>query len=469
MNRQTPPIVLMLALLYAAAAPAAPCPSERTAETVAPGMKHLLLCRGEVAAATSYRILLGVFDRQFEADQMLDRLRKNGFSAVPDADGTVYRIVIPGISQRAEAEDMRTRLIDLGFSLSLEIQEIQNGLTHPEGPWRIHVLEVDPKRIEVRVAHAYDAAIGLETTETLARRRGALAAINGGYFLMTGLLAGDSQGALRIEGRLLSEPDRGRAAVGFYDRDGIVRTVFGRLGFRGEIRLAKGKVISVDGLNRQRGPSEIVLYTPEFHRTTLTSSEGAEVVIENGRITEIREGMGSSVIPSAGVVLSIGSERAQDVLPRLRRGETVSVETNLIPLLPDPEGDWEKTEYIVSGGPLLLWNGRRLEEPEKESVSKVFFLARHPRTAVGIRADGTLLFVTVDGRQPGESIGMSIPELTDLMLELGSLSAVNLDGGGSTTMVIDGRIVNSPSGSKGARRNADAILLYPRSELGIRN
>ena len=168
------------------------------------------------------------------------------------------------------------------------------------------------------------------------------------------------------------------------------------------------------------------------------------------------------MIPSNGMVLSIGSEQAQDVLLRLRRGETVSVETDLIPLLPDPEGEWRKTEYIVSGGPLLLWKGRRLEEPEKESVSRVFFLARHPRTAVGVRADGTLLFVTVDGRQPGESIGMSIPELTDLMLELGSLSAVNLDGGGSTTMVIDGRIVNSPSGSKGPRRNADAILLYPK-------
>ncbi len=462
MNRQIPSTVLILALLYAVAAPAAPCPSAQTAETPAPGLKHLVLDKGEVAAATSYRILLGVFDSQSEADGMLDRLQKDGFSAVPDADGTVYRIVIPGISQRAEAEDMRTRLIDRGFSLPLEIQEIQSGLTDPEGPWRINVLEVDPKRIEVRVAHAYDAAIGLETTAALALRRGALAAINGGYFRMTGLLAGDSQGALLIEGRLLSEPDRGRAAVGFYDRAGVVRTVFGRLGFRGEVRLAKGEAIPLDGLNRNRESSEIVLYTPEFHRTTLTSSEGAEVVIENGRIAEIRQGAGSSVIPSNGMVLSIGSERAQDVLPRLRHGETVSVETDLIPLLPDPEGEWRKTEYIVSGGPLLLWKGRRLEEPEKESVSRVFFLARHPRTAVGVRADGTLLFVTVDGRQPGESIGMSIPELTDLMLELGSLSAVNLDGGGSTTMVIDGRIVNSPSGSKGPRRNADAILIFPR-------
>jgi exopolysaccharide biosynthesis protein len=109
----------------------------------------------------------------------------------------------------------------------------------------------------------------------------------------------------------------------------------------------------------------------------------------------------------------------------------------------------------------LLWEGQRLEEPEKESISRVFFLARHPRTAVGIRADGTLLFVTVDGRRPDESVGMSLREMTDLMLELGCVSAINLDGGGSTTMVIDGKVVNRPSGGI-ARRNADGILLFPR-------
>jgi hypothetical protein len=456
------PAFIFLALSYAVAAVATPCPTPRTAETLAPGLKHLVLDKGEVATAASYRILIGVFDRQSEADQMFDRLQTNGFSVVADANGTDYRIVIPGFSHRAEAEDTRTRLIDRGFSLPLEVQEIQRDLAHPEGPWKIHILEVDPKKIEVRVAHAYDAAIGLETTAALADRRGALAAINGGYFRMEGLLAGDSRGALRIEGRLLSEPDRGRASVGFYDRDGIVRSVFGRLSFHGEVRLGDGEGIPFDGVNRHRGPSEIVLFTPEFHRTTLTSSEGTEVLIQNGHITEIRQGTGSSVIPSAGVVVSIGSERVQGVLPRIRRGATVSVQTELLPLLPDPEGDWQKAAFIVSGGPLLLRKGQRLEEPEKESISRVFFLARHPRTAVGVRADGTLLFVTVDGRRPEESVGMSIPELTDLMLELGSVSAINLDGGGSTTMVIEGRIVNRPSGSDGARRNADAILLYPK-------
>ncbi len=461
MHRKNFPIALILALSCAEPSQAAPLPPEPTTEMVAPGLKHFVYEKGEAATETSYRIVIGVFERQSDADQMLGRLQASGFSALLDADGSNYRILIPGFSLRTQAEDTRQQLVNLGFPFPLDIQETVQDLTHPAGPWKIHVLEADPKNIEIRVAHAYDAAIGLETTAELASRLGALAAINGGYFQMEGLLAGDSLGALRIDGRLLSEPDRGRASVGFFDRDGGVKVVFGRLGFRGQVRLTNEDGILLNGVNRRRKASEIVLYTPEFHRTTLTPSQGAEIIIENGLISEIRDGAGSSVIPANGMVLSIGSERVEEVLPQLHLGERLTVETDVLPLLPDPEGQWKQTEYIVSGGPLLLWKGQRLEEPEKEAISRAFFLARHPRTAAGARADGTLIFVTVDGRQPETSVGMSIPELTDLMLELGCVSAINLDGGGSTTMVIDGRTVNRPSSSRGDRRNADAILLFP--------
>ncbi len=104
-----------------------------------------------------------------------------------------------------------------------------------------------------------------------------------------------------------------------------------------------------------------------------------------------------------------------------------------------------------------------MENPEVESISRVFFLSRHPRTGVGIRPDGTLLFVTVDGRQPLKSVGMSLPELTDLFVELGAVSAINLDGGGSTAMVVRDRVVNSPSDPTGERPSADAILIFSRA------
>lgn len=436
--------------------------TELPVEIVAPGLEHHFLIEGESNDSKGYRILLGVFERQSEAAELLERLDEKGFAAFPESEGSDYWVVTPVVSDSQSAEAVRRRLIEQGFSGPFEFQEVAKDPSHAAGPWRIHVLIADPEKIDIRVAHSTDAAIGLETTADLAVRKGALAAVNGGYYRMKGLLAGDSQGVLQIDGTVLSEPDRGRGAVGFFDDGGATQTVFGRLSFRGTVVLEDEMEISIDGINRPRKPSEIVLYTSEFHRTTLTPADGIEVVIDGGRITAIRENQGSTEIPCGGSVLSIGPERIGDVTPRLRCGNSATVENNLLPLLPDPEGRWNRAESILGGGPLLLWQGRRLEEPEKESISTVFFRARHPRTAAGVRADGTLVFVTVDGRQPGTSVGMSIPELTDLMVKLDCVSAVNLDGGGSTTMVIEGHIVNVPTDSNGARANGDAILLFPR-------
>ena len=83
---------------------------------------------------------------------------------------------------------------------------------------------------------------------------------------------------------------------------------------------------------------------------------------------------------------------------------------------------------------------------------------------MGQREDGTLVFVVVDGRQPELSVGMSLPELAELLLGLGVSDAYNLDGGGATTMVIQGKIVNSISDRTGEQPVSDAILFFPRGE-----
>jgi len=72
------------------------------------------------------------------------------------------------------------------------------------------------------------------------------------------------------------------------------------------------------------------------------------------------------------------------------------------------------------------------------------------------------MLVTVDGRQPKKSVGMTIEELAVLMTGLGCVEAINLDGGGSTTMVINGRVVNNPSDATGERPISDALLVFPR-------
>jgi hypothetical protein len=441
-----------------------PHAERRQEETLVPGLRHIALSRGSRSTATRFRVLVGSFESQAQADRLLARLERAALASErvgPHYQGGRYHVALDGLGTRAEAESAAGRLRAAGFA-NLVIEDYDQDSTHPQGPWEIHLLEARPESVEVRVAHAYDTAIGLETTSGIARRLAALAAVNGGYFLQQGLLRGEAQGAFMMEGVLLSEPDRNRAAVGFFEEAGRSEAVFGRLGFRGRLRLADGREVRLDGLNRARGPAEILLFTPEFHRTTLTSPEGTEVVVEDGRIAAVRVGAGSTPIPANGLVVSLARARARELPDAFRVGAPIKVMPELVPLLPDAEAKWKRAQYVVGGGPLLVFAGRRVEEPEAESISRVFFLARHPRTGVGLRADGTLLFVTVDGRQPEKSAGMSLAELTDLFLELGAVYALNLDGGGSTTMVIRGRTVNSPSDPGGERAGGDAILIYPR-------
>ena len=122
---------------------------------------------------------------------------------------------------------------------------------------------------------------------------------------------------------------------------------------------------------------------------------------------------------------------------------------------------WEKylaAEDVVTTGPLLLIDGQA--EPV---VADKFNTNRHPRTAVGRRPDGTVLLVVADGRN-AQAAGLSMSELQQVMAALGCRDAVNLDGGGSTTMVVRGQVVNHPSDNKqfdpaGERVVANAIVV----------
>lgn len=430
---------------------------------VAPGLVHRVLRRGGITDEWRYRVVAGSFGpgSQGEADALLERLQEAGHEPGVRYEGGRYLVTVGPFASRREAERGARRLGDEGLTGAFPLEVYGQDLTNPAGPWEIHLLEADPRLVRVEVASAADAAIGLETTLSLASRRGAVAAINGGYFRMTGLTRGDATGLLQLDGRLLSETDRGRAAVGFREAEGAVEPVFGRPGFRGRVVRSDGFELRLDGINRERRPDEVVLFTPEFHRTTLTSPGGLEVVARDGRIRQVLREKGSVAIPRDGFVVSIGPEEASAAAD-WPRGLALLPELEIVARMGEPVPDWSTTRFAVGGGPLLLWNGEAREDWSAESISKVFGLVRHPRTAFGVREDGTLLFLTVDGRAPRRSVGMSLPELTELLGDLGAVSAINLDGGGSTTMVLRDRVVNRPSDGGEERWNGDALLLFER-------
>jgi exopolysaccharide biosynthesis protein len=128
--------------------------------------------------------------------------------------------------------------------------------------------------------------------------------------------------------------------------------------------------------------------------------------------------------------------------------------------------EWKILEHIVGGAPLLIKNGKVIEDYSPEQVLKSFVTRRHPRTAVGVRATGEWVFVVVDGRFLGIFGGMTIPTLAQFMLGLGCVDAVNLDGGSSSTLVLEGHIINRPCGSlkeqnKWVEAVSDAIVIVP--------
>jgi exopolysaccharide biosynthesis protein len=123
----------------------------------------------------------------------------------------------------------------------------------------------------------------------------------------------------------------------------------------------------------------------------------------------------------------------------------------------------------VNGGPFLVRNGQPYVDaytegfvhPDDPGFYFAFAIARNPRTMAGVTSNGALLLVTVDGRAPGYSVGMSFAEESAVMHAVGAVDAMNLDGGGSTTMVADGQVLGHPSDPTGERPVGDAVLIIP--------
>src|SRR5688500_12129897 len=184
-------------------------------------------------------------------------------------------------------------------------------------PVKINLLRLDLTRVRIDVHHALDAAIGTEKTSSIATRHGAIAAINAGFFrLDTSIFAGDSQGILQIDGETLSEPQSHRVAlfiINDLDRRGPDKSgiQIQRFSVRNFVRIGKDE-IDLSGINRERRANELILYTPGFHRTTLTDTQGLEIVVRGGRVRSIVDQQGSTGIPSDGFVLSAsGTARTQ--------------------------------------------------------------------------------------------------------------------------------------------------------------
>lgn len=350
-----------------------------------------------------------------------------------------------------------------------EFKTIRDGVEYAETtrgsaaePMRVNLLRLDLTKVRLDVAHALDQAIGVEKTSSIALRHGAFAAINAGFFrLDQSIFAGDAVGVLQIDGKLLSESSNDRIALGIVNGNDKTEVQFAHL--TTETRFVRGtdETFRVSGINRERKSDEIIMFTPEFNRTTLTGYDGFELILKGRLVSEIRKNSGSSIIPDDGLVLSYTGERYTKLS---QKKNIIRLRNTYQTLEKDKEIFFSKAEDITNGVPQLIKNGKIEITWQQEKAAKDFVEKRHPRTAVAKLKDGKFLLVTIDGRQPGVSVGMNLPELAAFLLEMGAVNAMNLDGGGSTTMFLDGKIVNKPSDKEGERRVSDALLVFPRKK-----
>lgn len=372
-----------------------------------------------------------------------------------------------------------------GHSSAQDWKTVHDGVDYAEVTREIsglkvnmNLLRLDLAKVRLDVHHAFDKALGLETTSTIATRHGAVAAINAGFFrLDKSAFAGDAAGILKIDGILLSESDRGRVALLLKNSATKTTISITQLDINIDLFCIRNREpgratcpvhgLPIAGVNRVRKDNEIIVYTSAFGSSTLTSDEGIEIVVVKGKVTKIIDGRGSTEIPNNGIVVS-AMGKFQDRLTGVKIGDSIF---HGMPILaayarfPRPNGDDnEKAKYfedITNGVPQLIKNGRIDITWEQEKTTKAFVETRHPRTAVAKLKDGKFLMITVDGRSESSG-GIGLQDLAEYLLSLGATDAMNLDGGGSTTMFLDGKVVNHPSDKEGERKVGDAILVTLR-------
>lgn len=354
-------------------------------------------------------------------------------------------------------------------SAGQEFKQAHSGVEHArvehkigKDPVAINLLRLDLRKVRLDVQLGMDQIIGTETTSSIAARHGAVAAINAGFFrLDNSIFAGDPTGSLMIDGVLLSESISGRVAMVIENGRAETKVEFERAELGYSI-IVNGREFKV-GINRERQADDMVIYTKAFGSTSLTRPGGVEFIVRNGRIRRIVTDDGSNPIPENGYLISASGMLGKELRKLVSLNTRVKIamhHSSLETMV--PSSALGRAEDITNGVSYLIKNGNVALTWEAEKASRSFAENRHPRTAVAKMKDGKLLMITVDGRQPSVSVGMTLQELAEYLLSLGAVDAINLDGGGSTTMVLDGTVVNKPSDANGERKVGDAIVVSLR-------
>lgn len=355
---------------------------------------------------------------------------------------------------------------------------IHYSISDPAGPFYIQILKIDLTFPEVKLTTALAKdrlGDGFERTSALSTRKSTsgnvvVGAINGDFYGISeptnpyGFLANSQI----IDAEYVFGRSHIRSSFGVIDDNQPAVQV---INFSGSVTAVNSSSKTITGFNSQRVTDALILYNKYFGPSTLTNIYGTEVELQaidtlrtdsqlKFKVLNKVAGVGNmTIIPGRYILSGHGSSKTF-LDSNINVDDTISIFIGSSPQLGN-------LTALIGGGPRLLIDGSKPATfVNFEGFSSDFVNTRHPRTAVGFNQDSTIAyFVVVDGRQASLSVGMSLDELANLMLSMGAYNAVNLDGGGSSTMVIHNQVVNSPSDPGGERSVANALFAVRKVDL----
>lgn len=287
---------------------------------------------------------------------------------------------------------------------------------------------------------------GRATVSQITKNLDDIAIINASYFMPNGSLIG----VTKVDGEIIGADDFYRSAIGIFE-DGS--TIFGRVRYSGEIDFY-GDKIPINGVNCERGANSLVLFNEYFGATTGTNNFGVEISVVDGVITDIFYDKGNNEIPAGGYIISAHGAAAE-----FFKAAQIHDEITINQKIFSEDGNFNEIPVVVGAGPRLIMDGKIFITAAEEKFPADIRVGRAPRSAVGVTSYGDYILAVVDGRQ-AHSKGCTLQEWAEILLnEFGAFNAINLDGGGSSELIVKDKLVNKPSdGRERMIGNALAII-----------
>ncbi len=386
----------------------------------------LILCQGLVPIHAGNAKIAQVTAPDFDTGQLKEKILNE---------------ISPEVRQRNFEEKIRQKYPKAAiYDVTSGVKHIKLTKYYAGKPVRINVVEVDmklAKDLELTPALSSDTTLqSRRPITTIAKNKNAVVALNGTYFKPQ---TGVPLGTLMINKKMYTGPIYDRVAMGIFDNGFDIARVQLNASVSGS-----GKTIPVNNINQPRMLSTYVLvYTSEWGKySPYAPKYGMGLQVVEGKIT--KASANPIEIPQNGYVISGPKSVLQPLLDK--KDAELIINTN-------PE--WKNVKHIISGGPYLVRNSEVFVDMTAQKLGAIG--GRNPRSAIGYTADNNLILVAVDGRE-GSSIGMTLMELASFMQSIGCTNAMNLDGGGSTVMYVNGQVVNKPQ-MKGGIPLSNAIVL----------